>query len=433
MSAAIVTVATLCNIARPSGQDPIPKTTLIASQIRLKALQTFKPNLSFICFETITRSERSSGSSAFHTIDSLSLEVAMVDGKELFSWPGDSKFSNHPPKQLVAAGFTTSGEFLANVQNVLLSNNAVLSYVREGKLHQTKTLQYHFTLSSLVSGYRVFGNDQSAIVPTSGELWVNSDSLELMRLELRADKIPPELGIDHVLTRTDFVASTVGNRRVLLPDVATVTLAEENGRVSKNEISFGHFREYSSKSLVLSNDGSLQKQDLHQDEIEEFLPGGLNINLKLTAPISLQTVRIGDQIGAIVINDVRHKRKVVIPRGTAISGRIRLAERLQEPRAIFILGFEFSDVQFDRKHIIFWAYLSSYAALPTIDSSVRKERYHSLPLFNRGRIDITDVETTVPVELPGVGTLVFTQDNAVLPLGFEMHWISVRPNEAANN
>ena len=66
----------------------------------------------FTCLETLERSERMGGEKRFRLLDRLRLEVAYVNGQELYAWPGSSKFDETALHSLITgAGAYGTGDF----------------------------------------------------------------------------------------------------------------------------------------------------------------------------------------------------------------------------------------------------------------------------------------------------------------------------------
>src|SRR3974390_1739503 len=65
----------------------------------------------FTCLQTIDRSRRASAGLRGETVDRVRVEVALVDGKELFAWPGEGKFEDRELSDMVMGGATSTGNF----------------------------------------------------------------------------------------------------------------------------------------------------------------------------------------------------------------------------------------------------------------------------------------------------------------------------------
>src|SRR3954463_4528219 len=88
--------------SQPDGPLPRVGNKMIANLARL-------PN--YTCLQTIERKVRHPSSRRTELVDMVRLEVALVDGKELFSWPGAGHFEDKEIGQLVSGGAIGNGSF----------------------------------------------------------------------------------------------------------------------------------------------------------------------------------------------------------------------------------------------------------------------------------------------------------------------------------
>src|SRR5207237_772673 len=72
--------------------------------IKARAAENLQRLPNYTCTETIERTRRLHGSRKFQPLDILRLEVALVEGKELFSWPGAGKFEERGIGEIVGHG-----------------------------------------------------------------------------------------------------------------------------------------------------------------------------------------------------------------------------------------------------------------------------------------------------------------------------------------
>ena len=81
-----------------------------------------QPN--YTCTETVERTRQVAGNHS-RIEDTLRLEVALVDGKEMFAWPGSKQFEDRELDDLVATGMFGNGNFAIYARILFLSNLAV--------------------------------------------------------------------------------------------------------------------------------------------------------------------------------------------------------------------------------------------------------------------------------------------------------------------
>src|ERR1700719_4336898 len=85
-------------------QAPLPLDLDALSKVRTRMLFNLQHQPNYTCVETIERSTRSRSTKQFKVIDTLRLEVALLDGHEMFAWPGSRKFEDVDVTKLVTTG-----------------------------------------------------------------------------------------------------------------------------------------------------------------------------------------------------------------------------------------------------------------------------------------------------------------------------------------
>src|SRR5580658_6120654 len=120
--ALLLAVATAASTADPEAEE-------LLKQARVKVLDNARRMPRYTCVETISRTQYQPPDSpstcqalvamrrlmptrgALMLRDRLRLDVAVVDGGEMFSWAGAGKFETHEIDKLVGGGASGSGEF----------------------------------------------------------------------------------------------------------------------------------------------------------------------------------------------------------------------------------------------------------------------------------------------------------------------------------
>src|SRR5512141_1279650 len=95
----IFVTAAACLSAR--GADPLPRI-----REKMTAVLLRQPN--YTCTETVERTRQVGGNHS-RIEDTLRLEVALVDGKEMFAWPGSKQFEDRDLDDLVGTGMFGNG------------------------------------------------------------------------------------------------------------------------------------------------------------------------------------------------------------------------------------------------------------------------------------------------------------------------------------
>jgi hypothetical protein len=292
--------------------------------------------------ETVERSHRASTTRKFQLLDTIRLEVALVDGKEMFGWPGSKKFEDTELRNIVTTGAIGNGNFAMHARAIFEANQATFDY----RGAEQDALRYDFRVPVRLSGYKIHTQSGEAIVGYHGSFWVRQDSLDLARLEVVADDIPVNLKLADATDRMDYSRVKIGEGEFLLPAASELTMIDLNGSENRNRVRFAGCRQFSGESVLTFGDAPVAEEALPPSaEIE--LPRDLRLQLSLLDDIDLKSSAVGDPIRARLESDLRHKGRLLFSKGAMIRGRITRMERHQD---FTLLGLEFSEIESSGAH-----------------------------------------------------------------------------------
>src|SRR5581483_10740607 len=146
----------------------------------------------YTCLETVERTEQS-GANRSRVEDTLRLEVALVEGKEMFAWPGSRQFEDRELRDLVSTGMFGNGNFAVYARILFLTNLAVFEYQGEADFNGRPAVVYRFRVPRSANAHRLRVNEREAVVGFHGSFYADSDSLDIRRVEVVAEDIPEEL------------------------------------------------------------------------------------------------------------------------------------------------------------------------------------------------------------------------------------------------
>src|SRR5260370_338776 len=119
------------------------------------------------------------------------------------------------------------------------------------------------------------------------------------------------------------------------------------GNANRNRTQIGACRQYAGESK-LSFVESTPDAPLPAPPIKPIsLPAGVTLEVRLQTPIQSGRSATGDPVKGIVAHDVRKDGDIVVPKGAVLTGRItRLAKRKGQDD-YYIVGLDFSSIEFD--------------------------------------------------------------------------------------
>ena len=321
-------------------QPPLPPDLEALSKIRTRMIFNLQHQPNYTCVETIERSSRTRSNVRFKIADILRLEVALVDGREMFAWPGSKKFEDSDLTKMVTSGAIGNGNFATHARALFESRAANFRY--RGVVD--KAIRFDYDVPQMLSGYRIKTGSGSAIVGYHGSFRANPATFDMEHMEVIADDIPLELMLNSAEDKIDYAIARIGEGDFLLPSESNLTMVNSNGSENHNHVKFTSCRQFSGESVITFGDAPLSTPDGTPIPTREFdLPDGLELQLVLTEPIELKKAAIGDPVRARVQHDVKKKNgELVIPKGAAVAGRITRLERYE---TYSLLGMEFPEIE----------------------------------------------------------------------------------------
>ena len=331
-----------------SRSPAIDEATLTLARIKERMRVSLLNQPNYTCQLTIERSRRRPPRRRYELLDTVRLEVALVAGKEMYSWPGQRSFDDRELRELVGGGTTGTGAYALHARSVFLSGSPRFRFARREPCRGADALRYDFVVPQLLSGYKLRVGDREAIVGYHGSFWVDAGSLQLLRLEVVADDIPPFLGIASASDRIDYASVRIGTSDFLLPERSELTLTDVIGNENRNLTHFSHCRQYAGESVISFDDPPEEIEAPAPVESIE-LPGNLTMETVLETPVTPGKTARGDQLTATVLRDVKSKGLLVVPKGARLSGRFLGADKLSGRVTSVLFTLEFTEVEFANK------------------------------------------------------------------------------------
>ena len=374
--------------------DDLPREVLLLARFKEKIRQNLEQIPNYTCLESVQRSERGRRAHAFKPIDTLLLEVTSADNQELLAWPGARRFEEADLSSFVSSGLIGDGLFSMHARSIFVDNSSVIRYHGNEEIAGRPVARYDFQKNQAWSGYQIRTSSGKAIVGTKGSFWFDPVALELVRIDVQADGIPLELGIEQALTRIDYARMRIGASDIVLPQSAEMLLIHLSGDTMRDVLEFSHCHEYRSESAIHFDMPATLPASSASQAREVDLPAGLTVSIILQTAIDSATAHVGDLLRGTVVRDAGQKGKPIIPKGATVTGRIRgLA-----PHALTI---ELAEVE--------W-------------TGARAEFYGELVRVEAGR-------PFVAPQIPGRGVLYMQDERFHIPPGLRVTWRTLDPNQ----
>jgi len=222
-----------------------PEALLRGIRSRAAAHLSQLPN--YTCHEVVNRLLRR-GSTWNHR-DTVEFEVAFVGREELFSRPGEERFGERSIGEL-APGTISNGVLGSQIDMIFASDAAEFRFVGTAKKDGHKTFRYDLRVSQDKSGFKVKHDSAEAIVPFEGSVWVDVETLDLVRVDLKVNRIPSYVGVRSIEKSMHYQLMHIADADFLLPRSAELAATDDLGNYSLNVISIDQCREFRGESIV---------------------------------------------------------------------------------------------------------------------------------------------------------------------------------------
>jgi len=296
----------------------------------------------YTCLETIERSQRWRGR-PLTLVDRIRLDVGVVDGKELFSWPGEDSFEDEAIQNIVPGGAINNGNFGTDAKRLFGSDAARFRWAGQQKLNGAAALRWDYVVDRRRGGYVVEAGDQKAVVGTHGSVWVNPGTLDVLRLEVLADDIPVSTKVRRVSSVIDYSRAKIGESEFLLPRDSRLRVLRADLTESVNIVRFSDCHEYAGASRLVEDESAAAVPAVTAPATIS-LPGGAVLAMELETPIRAQTSAIGDRLIFGLKNAVKVGGTVVFDKGAVVRGRLTLLRRSARGEG-YLVGVKLLDVE----------------------------------------------------------------------------------------
>ena len=360
----------LCALA----QNDLAPELLTLARIKVKAAENLNRLPNYTCIETIERSRRRAPTRRYELVDTVRLEVAVVGGKELFAWPGGGQFQDGELSKMVPGGAIGNGNFALHARSVFLSHAAMFTAVGERIRDERRTIRYDYRVPRMLSGYQIRIGEVKGIVGYHGSFWVDADSLDLIRLEVNANEIPPELPVQSAVDGMDYARVSIGGSDFLLPQSSELIMTDLSGNESRNRTTFSGCRQYAGESVLSFAEPPPEETKQAVTAVEAVtLPAGLVLDISLETEIDSARSAVGDPVTARVTSRVKREGSVIVPKGAMLSGRITRLDRRRGSRSdYYSIGFTFSQIEFENKRSAITGTLLESGTLMTMRTAFRQ-------------------------------------------------------------
>jgi hypothetical protein len=220
----------------------------LLQRIKTHMLEHRKQLPNYACHETIDRLVRSGDSLRF--VDQLEVEVAFEGTRELFSRPGSSRFGDESIEQIAGSGTIGNTALGSNVDSIFSGSDAEFKFAGAGTKEGHKTYRFDVRVPLEKSHLSVRHDGAEGMTGYQSSIWVDVETLDLVRVDFHMNRIPDELGVRLIEQSLHYKILPIGNSRFALPERAELAATDSQGKYSLNLIKLGRCREFGADSVV---------------------------------------------------------------------------------------------------------------------------------------------------------------------------------------
>jgi hypothetical protein len=302
---------------------------LVLARIKVVMAENLNRLPNYTCLQTIERSQRRGPKRNFQLVDTIRLEVGLVGGAEMFSWPGAGKFEERRLSDMVGGGTIGTGNFGIHARAIFLGNGPVFQKEGEVERDARRLLRFRYRVRRINSGYHIKVGDQQDVAGYFGSFDVDPDTLDLVHLEVNASEIPPNLPILSARDVMTYARVPIGGSTFLLPQSSELTMVSLDGSESRNRTQFTSCRQYTGESQLRFDDPPpLENVPAPPSVVPQVdLKPGERLDLRLESTIRFETAAVGDEVLARLTRDVKNSGRVLVPKGSPVHARITRVQK----------------------------------------------------------------------------------------------------------
>lgn len=398
--------------------DAAWELTLRLSQVKRQMRTALENQPDYTCLATFDRYRWMIDEPAERKVDTVRVEVAFVGGHELYSWPGEGKFSEVPLSQMVGVGLVSDGDFAVHAHNVFVGDNAVEKYLGDETENGRKLWRWGYQISVYRAAWTIAQASQKQAVGIAGSFWVDAETHDVVRMDSHATDFLPGFPLKEAVSTVEYARVHIGERDVLLPVHGELKTVNQRGDENRNQTEYSNCRQYAGQSTISfgAPPPTVEPAPVKAKAAETQLPSGLTLHIRLSQDLHLAGAVVGDAVEGTLSEPLREGGNEIAPKGAAVHGRLRLLRQHAFGGQNYIeagIAFEALDYPGHLDH--FTAELRGFdSVVPGMSMSLVARQVAGENLQRQ--------EQSTPTVLPGAGVFFFEAHRKSVPKGTLMTW-----------
>ena len=386
----------------------------------------------FTCVLEIERSVYPTATTPrFRTRDRSRLEVSVVDGKELFAWPGDA-FEERPLTDLLGPGLASTGEFSSHGRTTFGDPRTRIERIPEEPA--AGLVAYRYWVEAAASRYVLVTTAGNVVAAYQGVFHVDRDRAQVVYFEVNLPDPPQASGLASVTSAVRYGEFEVRGAATWLPANAEIEVVSAQGPAARNQLTFRSCRSFQTEtSISFFSEGEETDANELSDSDADALPAGLDLNLELRDAISSDSGWAGDPFRAVLYKNAKTPSGETIPKGAEVSGRVVRLETIDTTHSVAMkdkvrrmtaVSLKIYEARWEGRCSPLAATLQLVQRIPQMaradpggGAAIGSRNYHS----NRA----SAYETTAELSDPGSGTFIIHGEFYLVRKGSRMLWKTI--------
>jgi hypothetical protein len=241
----------------PKVYRPIPPPSYedqqkVLEQVREYALGYTKNLPDYICTKVTRRFYDPTGKGSWRQQDTITNKLTYFEQKEKnTNILVNGQMTEKTMEQL--GGTTSQGEFGSLMSGVFEEKSAAeFHWDRWATLRGHRVHVFRYAVDQSHSEWGIYDGDakQSVVPAYRGEVFVDRDTNEVLRISLEAVDIPADFRVRVATDRLDYDYQDISGHRFLLPYHAEIQLDDNRRFQTKNELDFHFYKKFSADTVL---------------------------------------------------------------------------------------------------------------------------------------------------------------------------------------
>jgi hypothetical protein len=275
------------------------------------------------CSELIREHEVRHSDLPLRAWDRLRLDVAIADGKEMYSWAGAPKFEDDEIRKIAAYGAFGTGDFGPFLISIF-GGSAKIRFIGERTVSGRRLREYSYEVPLERSQYAVrTPNGKPVTVAHHGSFLLDPKLNDITRLEVESEELPEQTENCQAISEIRYGRMMIGSTNMLIPRESSFRVIQHEGGETLNTTVYAGCREYVGESTVHFDETDSTEQEVREAPGQQPIPAGLPFEARLLTSIDTDTAAAGDPVDGILTSPIADEAGLVFaPAGSRVRGRL---------------------------------------------------------------------------------------------------------------